>query len=249
MRIDGQLNLEVSGHRIALDTSGSPGQACFVSHAHSDHIAALKNPHATIIASDETLALAGAENKRAQPLEGIRTSLLPSGHMLGSSQLRVEWDSQSFTYTGDFKLGESLTAKTAEVKETEKLLIEGTFGNPNTKFPERSEVYDSISKFVSKNYNACPIFILLGAPLGVKARRGGVGIGFGVSLAFFVVYYLFLVGGEELADRGFLSPFLAMWAANILLGVVGVFLTFQTTREFHFWRKTEIRNLKSKIQN
>ena len=52
-----------------------------------------------------------------------------------------------------------------------------------------------------------------------------------------------------MADRGFLSPFLAMWAANILLGVVGVFLTFQTTREFHFWRKTEIRNLKSKIQN
>ncbi len=166
MRIDGQLNLEVSGHRIALDTSGSPGQACFVSHAHSDHIAALKNPHATIIASDETLALAGAENKRAQPLEGIRTSLLPSGHMLGSSQLRVEWDSQSFTYTGDFKLGESLTAKTAEVKETEKLLIEGTFGNPNTKFPERSEVYDSISKFVSKNYNAGHIVLLGGYSLG-----------------------------------------------------------------------------------
>lgn len=88
---------------------------------------------------------------------------------------------------------------------------------------------------------ACPIFILLGAPLGVKARRGGVGIGFGVSLAFFVVYYLFLVGGEELADRGLVSPFLAMWGANLLFGAVGLFLTFQTTREFRLCPRLSVR--------
>jgi len=170
MRIDGQLNLHVREHCISLDTSGSADSVAFVSHAHSDHISALKNPHKKILASDETVALSNASNSRISSLDGLRLSLLPSGHMLGSSQLRVEWDSQSFTYTGDFKLGESLTAKKAEVKETEKLLIEGTFGNPANKFPARGEVYDSISKFISRNYNAGHIVLLGGYSLG-KAQE------------------------------------------------------------------------------
>ncbi len=166
MRIDGQSNLEVMGHRIALDTSGSPGQACFVSHAHSDHVSALRNRHRRIIASEETMALAQAEAERAEEMDGLRLSLLPSGHMLGSSQLRVEWDSQSFTYTGDFKLGKSLTSKPAEVKETDSLMIEGTFGDPSFSFPEREEVYEQVAKFVTKQYNSGGIVILGGYTLG-----------------------------------------------------------------------------------
>lgn len=170
MRIDDQLNLEIGGTRIALDSSGAPGGFCFVSHAHSDHTSALKNPHRKIIASEETLALAGSESERIHSLDGLQLHLLPSGHMLGSAQLRLEWDSRSFTYTGDFKLGESLTSKPAEVLETDTLLIEGTFGDPSTKFPERSEVYDSIAKFISQNYNSGHIILLGGYSLG-KAQE------------------------------------------------------------------------------
>jgi lipopolysaccharide export system permease protein len=72
---------------------------------------------------------------------------------------------------------------------------------------------------------ACIIFVLIGAPLGVVSRRGGMGAGFGLSAGFFVLYYISLIGGEEIADRGIVGPFWAMWAANIIIGVMGIILT------------------------
>jgi lipopolysaccharide export system permease protein len=68
---------------------------------------------------------------------------------------------------------------------------------------------------------ACVVFVLVGAPLGIRARRGGVAIGF-LSVAFFLFYYICLIGGEQLADRSLLPPWLAMWIADVVLGVLGV---------------------------
>jgi lipopolysaccharide export system permease protein len=73
---------------------------------------------------------------------------------------------------------------------------------------------------------ACIIFVLVGAPLGIRARKSGIGVAF-VSILFFVFYYLCLAGGEELADRRFLEPWLAMWTPNIVIGGIGLFLTLQ----------------------
>jgi Cft2 family RNA processing exonuclease len=143
-----------------------------VSHAHSDHAYAIRKGERHIIASKPTFALAGVDESDAEEaaLDGIRIEMLPSGHMLGSRQLRVEWDSQSFTYTGDMKLSESLTAERTQVKETDYLLLEGTFGNPRYKFPERGEIYERIASFVSKNYNDGHIVLLGGYALG-KAQE------------------------------------------------------------------------------
>ena len=80
---------------------------------------------------------------------------------------------------------------------------------------------------------ACVVFVLLGAPLGIRSRRGGIGIGAGTGILFFLVYYLFLVGGEQLGDRGLVPPFWAMWAPNVLFGIMGLFLTLSVSRE---WR-------------
>ncbi|MGD8394650.1 MAG: LptF/LptG family permease [Candidatus Eiseniibacteriota bacterium] len=73
---------------------------------------------------------------------------------------------------------------------------------------------------------ACIVFVLVGAPLGIRARRGGVGIGF-LSVAFFIFYYICLIGGEQLADRSFLPPWLAMWIANVVIGALGVAFTLR----------------------
>jgi lipopolysaccharide export system permease protein len=74
---------------------------------------------------------------------------------------------------------------------------------------------------------ACVVFVLIGAPLGIRARRGGVTVGF-VSVAFFLFYYICLIGGEQLADRSILPPWLAMWIANIVLGTMGLLFTLRT---------------------
>jgi lipopolysaccharide export system permease protein len=71
---------------------------------------------------------------------------------------------------------------------------------------------------------ACVVFVLLGAPLGMRVRRGGVAIGF-LSIGFFAFYYLCLQFGESFADRLLLPPWLAMWLANIVLGTWGLVAT------------------------
>jgi len=83
---------------------------------------------------------------------------------------------------------------------------------------------------------ACLVFVLLGASLGTLTRRGGLGVSAGLSLAFFLLYWAFLIGGEELADRHYISPVLAMWAANVVLGTCGLALTLRQNWELRIAR-------------
>jgi len=83
---------------------------------------------------------------------------------------------------------------------------------------------------------ACIVFVLVGAPLGVMARAGGVGTGVAYSLSFFVLYWVCLIGGESLADRGIVEPAIAMWGPNTILGLLGVWLVSRMGREVQFFR-------------
>lgn len=83
---------------------------------------------------------------------------------------------------------------------------------------------------------ACIVFVLVGAPVGIMARRGGFVVGTSLSLGFFVIYWALLIAGEELADRGLLSPLLGMWTPNILLAFMGIFLMWQIQTENRVWR-------------
>lgn len=87
---------------------------------------------------------------------------------------------------------------------------------------------------IQKKYSipfAAIVFVFLGAPLGMMSRRGNFGVSAGLSLLFFLIYWAFLIAGEKLADRELLSPFMAMWLANIVLGGLGLILTYKTSRE------------------
>ena len=80
---------------------------------------------------------------------------------------------------------------------------------------------------VHKKYSlafACVVFVLVGAPLGVRVRRGGMTVGF-LSLAFFLFYFICLVAGEGLSERLLLPTMLAMWLPNLVLGLLGALWT------------------------
>ncbi|MCF7912053.1 MAG: LptF/LptG family permease [Candidatus Cloacimonetes bacterium] len=78
---------------------------------------------------------------------------------------------------------------------------------------------------------ACLIFVLIGAPVGMMTRSNGVGMAFTVSSFVFMIYYGALTGGEELADKGIVAPWLSMWISNIILGVIGIYLIIISVRE------------------
>ena len=96
----------------------------------------------------------------------------------------------------------------------------------------RAKQIDEFMVEIHKKFSipaACLVFVLVGAPLGVLIRQRGATVSVGVSLAFFLVYWMFLIGGEELADRGFMPPVVAMWAPNLVFGLVGLFLVRAAT--------------------
>ena len=87
---------------------------------------------------------------------------------------------------------------------------------------------------IHKKYSipvACFVFILVGAPLGVMVRRGGFGVAASLSLGFFLLYWASLIGGEKLADREIIEPWVGMWIANIAIGILGLFLTYKIGKE------------------
>ena len=86
------------------------------------------------------------------------------------------------------------------------------------------------------------VFIIVGVPLGIMARKGSLGVAFSLSLGFFVLYWAFLIGGEKLADRQFVSSFWAMWAANAITFVFGLFLVWRAVRESSFipWERMRL---------
>ena len=95
---------------------------------------------------------------------------------------------------------------------------------------------------------ACILFVLVGAPLGTLTRKGGFMVAISMGFGFFLIYYIFLIGGEELADRNRVSPFIGMWAPNFLLLIAGIYLTLNTVRDrasiqFNWpWKKKSMEN-------
>jgi lipopolysaccharide export system permease protein len=78
---------------------------------------------------------------------------------------------------------------------------------------------------------ACIIFVLIGAPIAVRFPRGGAGMVIMISLAIFGIYYMSLIGGESLGDKGTIPPFLGPWAPNLFFGLIGLVAVMRIGRE------------------
>ena len=94
---------------------------------------------------------------------------------------------------------------------------------------------------------ACIIFIIIGAPIGIATRKGKFAISMAISLTFFIIYWAFLIAGENFADKGKIDPALSMWLPNIVLFIIGVIFNVKVNREQKIFTSFNFfKNLKSK---
>jgi hypothetical protein len=65
----------------------------------------------------------------------------------------------------------------------------------------------------------------------------------GGSLLIFTLFYVSMTGGEQLADRGYLTPAAAMWAPNVLIGVLGLLGLWAASRSTGTTRGGDLADL------
>jgi len=86
-----------------------------------------------------------------------------------------------------------------------------------------AEFWVEIHKKISIPF-ACMLFVLIGAPIGMLTRNGNIGIAALISAVILTIYFIAIIQGEKLADRGVISPFMGMWGINIVYLFIGSFL-------------------------
>jgi LPS export ABC transporter permease LptG/LPS export ABC transporter permease LptF len=81
---------------------------------------------------------------------------------------------------------------------------------------------------------ACLVFGLLGLGLSLGSKKEARSAAFGLSLAVIFIYYVLIRLGEQAGDTGMLSPWVAMWSANLVLGAIALILLVLNHREAAF---------------
>lgn len=77
----------------------------------------------------------------------------------------------------------------------------------------------------------CIVLGLLGAPVGIMTHRRGSAGGFGIGVLLIVSNYFLLMMGQGLGAGGKIPPALAMWAPNVIMGLIGVYFTIRVSKD------------------
>src|SRR5437667_5980481 len=130
-----------------------------VTHAHSDH--ARRGSQRYLCASDgarilrrrlgDDAAIDPVEYGQVIEMNGVRVSLHPAGHVMGSAQVRIEHHGDVWVFTGDFKRQPDPTCRPFQILRCKTLITECTFGLPIFRWRDPQIVLDEINDWWRKN--------------------------------------------------------------------------------------------------
>lgn len=148
-----------------------------ITHAHSDHA---RWGMGSYLCSREGLGptrarladmkIEGVEYGETRNVNGVRLSLHPAGHVLGSAQVRLEYSGEVAVVSGDYKVAPDPTCRPFEPLKCHVFVTESTFGLPIYRWPAQSEVAAKINAWWRGNQAAGKASLLMGYSLG-KAQR------------------------------------------------------------------------------
>lgn len=149
-----------------------------ITHAHADH---LRGGCGAYLLAEVGLAVARARLEpevvvQAVPygtvveLGGVRVSLHPAGHILGSAQVRLERSGEVWVVSGDYTRAPNPTCAPFEPLRAHTFVTESTFGLPIFHWPPAGEVFAAIDAWWQANAAAGRASLLYGYALG-KAQR------------------------------------------------------------------------------
>jgi len=108
-------------------------------------------------------------------INGVRISFHPAGHILGSAQIRLEYQGEVWVVSGDYKVAPDPTCAAFEPVKCHTFITESTFGLPIYRWLQASSIFDEINAWWRTNQQAGRASVLFGYPVG-KAQRLLAGI-------------------------------------------------------------------------
>jgi putative mRNA 3-end processing factor len=154
-----------------------PVNSAVITHAHSDHA---RTGHERYLAHHDSAGTLktrlGSINLQTlayrEPVmhNGVRVSLHPAGHVLGSAQVRVEHKGQVWVASGDYKLDADATCDAFEPVKCHTFITESTFGLPVYRWPHSDELFADINSWWQSNAQAGRTSVLFCYAFG-KAQR------------------------------------------------------------------------------
>lgn len=159
-----------------IDPWGSVDRA-IITHAHSDHARWGSKSYLCHHYSKPILEhrlgpgnYQSVEWNETIYINGVRVSLYPAGHIIGSSQVRVEYEGEVWVVSGDYKLEDDGISGLFQPVPCHKFVTESTFGLPIYKWKPQEEIYQGIQNWVAHNQQQGKSSVLIAYSLG-KAQR------------------------------------------------------------------------------
>lgn len=103
-------------------------------------------------------------------MNGVKVSLHPAGHIIGSSQIRIEHNGDVWVVSGDYKTEDDGLSGAFETVPCHVFITESTFGLPIYNWKPQTEIYKDIQDWVLENKSDGKVSVLMAYSLG-KAQR------------------------------------------------------------------------------
>ena len=153
-------------------------EKALITHAHSDHARAGSAAYLSHKDSEAILRLRLSKNLPLQTvgyneqieINGVKFSFHPAGHIIGSSQIRVEHKGEVWVFSGDYKLENDGFSVPFEPVKCDVFITECTFGLPVYRWKPQQEIFDNIHQWWKSNAEQGICSVLIGYSLG-KAQR------------------------------------------------------------------------------
>ena len=150
---DGNLYCELAD--VWIDPK-KPVRRALITHAHFDHFTFgceeyLSTNETAILLKErvgENINIKTFDYGEEFKINGIDISFHPSGHILGSSQIRFIFAEEKWLISGDFKIQKDETCRKYEIVKTDYLISECTFGLPIFKWDETNKIANDISNWI-----------------------------------------------------------------------------------------------------
>jgi putative mRNA 3-end processing factor len=155
-----------------------PVDRAVITHAHGDHARA---GSAAYLAAEcgvpvlrtrlgEDAAIEGLPYGETRDIHGVKVSLHPAGHVLGSSQVRIEHEGEVWVVSGDYKLDPDPTCEPFAPVRCHTFVTESTFGLPIYRWQPPERIFASMDAWWRANQVAGRASVVFAYAFG-KAQR------------------------------------------------------------------------------